>query len=320
MSRRPRLGQANPALSTLYNAPDIQESRRLRSAIAEIDTDLVETEGRLDDRLQLDVQGLKDSIAQNGQRVPVLLRPISDGRYRLIYGRRRLEASRQLGRPVRAIITELEDQDALKDQLLENIERRDLSFIERALVANALLEGNHLQEAERSAKTVAEILNLTEAGVSQLLGVFRALGSELVEAIGPAPSIGRPRWEELKKALLQSPKIQGHLLDQAVELRQAGKESDAIFTTILAMAKGPLPAISKAEVPRDPKVVLDKIGKLALRSSAGGKKLQIELQAIDTKFLGWMQMNAPELITELHERWKHSEGIIEQHNKEAQKR
>ena len=84
---------------------------------------------------------------------------------------------------------------------MENQERRDLSFIERALVAAALLDGDHLTASERTNKGVAEVLNLTEAGVSQLLSVVRTVGEDLILAIGAAPGIGRPRWEELKKLL-----------------------------------------------------------------------------------------------------------------------
>lgn len=307
MSRRPRLGQANPALSTLYNAPDLQESRRLRSGIAQIEPDLIETDGRLDDRLQLEVEGLRHSIEQNGQRVPILVCPLADGKYRLIYGRRRLEALRQLALPVRAIVTEMDAQQSLKDQLLENLERRDLSFIERAMVAAALLEGEHLAQAERSAKAVAEILNLTEAGVSQLLGVIRSLGNDLVQAIGAAPAIGRPRWEELKKALLARPDLRAALIDQALELRAAGQSSDAIFAAVLERAKAegdaPVPDAAKS----DGSVSLGAIGTLQLRNSSRGTRLQIDLKSEDKAFLAWVEKHGAELVTDLYNRWQVSD-------------
>ena len=193
MARKPKLGLP---LQTLRNAPDALEGRRLRGGVFEIDPAQIVTEGRLDDRLQIEVEGLKNSISKNGQRVPVLVRPLEGDRYNLIYGRRRLEACRELGIKVRAIVTEVDGDQALRDQLLENQERRDLSFIERALVATALLDGDHLEGAERTNRGVAEVLNLHEAGVSQLLSVVRTVGEELIQAIGAAPGIGRPRWDE----------------------------------------------------------------------------------------------------------------------------
>lgn len=133
--------------------------------------------------------------------MPILVRPGDGGRYQLIYGRRRLAACEALGLPVRAIVADLDDDQALKDQLLENQARRDLSFIERALVAAQLLDSDQLGPDLRSGRGVAEVLGLTEAAVSQLLGVVRAVGPELIAAIGAAPGIGRPRWEDLKKRL-----------------------------------------------------------------------------------------------------------------------
>ena len=105
MARKPKLGLP---LQTLRNAPDALEGRRLRGGVFEIDPAQIVTEGRLDDRLQLEVEGLKNSISKNGQRVPVLVRPLEADRYNLIYGRRRLEACRELGIKVRAIVTEVE--------------------------------------------------------------------------------------------------------------------------------------------------------------------------------------------------------------------
>ena len=131
MARKPKLGLP---LQTLRNAPDALEGRRLRGGVFEIEPDHIETSGRLDDRLQIEIAGLKASISRSGQRVPILVRPRDGDRYSLIYGRRRLEACRELGIKVRAIVTEMDGDQALRDQLLENQERRDLSFIDRKSV------------------------------------------------------------------------------------------------------------------------------------------------------------------------------------------
>lgn len=299
MSRKPRLGQVNPALSTLYGAPDIQEARRQRTGVVELDTVLIDVDGRFDDRLQLEIEGLAASIAQNGQRVPILVRPLPGDRYRLVYGRRRLEACRQLGRPVRAIVTDLDDNQSLKDQLIENLERRDLSFIERAMVASNLLEGDQLEPAERNNKAVAEILNLSEAGMSQLVGVVKAVGADLVHAIGAAEGIGRPRWEELKRAL-QNDANQAELLLIATEARTA-KGSEHAFKSVMDHVKArSKPTMAKLEIPE--------IGAITAKKSGRGKQLRLDITAKDKKFVDWMETNASDLVAELHERWKRSEA------------
>ncbi len=303
MARKPKLGLP---LQTLRNAPDAQEGRlareaeeksRLRDGILEIPAELIDTDGRLDDRLQLDIDDLRASIAAHGQRVPILVRPGDGGRYRLIYGRRRLAACAALGAPVRAIVTDLEDDAALRDQLLENQARRDLSFIERALVAAALLEGDHLDPELRSGRGVAEIMGLTEAAVSQLLGVVRAVGPALIEGIGAAPGIGRPRWEELKK-LLPSPAPPA-LVAHAAQIRSAdgaaGDLSDKAFLAVLAEVK------SRPEP--QPALQLDGIGQLRTRRSRA-RNLRLDLQAEDKAFAAWLEAQAPALLTELHRRWQ----------------
>lgn len=296
MSRKPRLGQANPALSTLYGAPDIQEARRLRSGIVELDPALVSVEGRLDDRLQLEVDGLMASIAQSGQRVPILVRPLHGDRFQLIYGRRRLEACRQLGRTVRAIVTDLDDGQSLRDQLLENLERRDLSFIERAVVAHGLLDSDRLEPSERTNKTVAEILNLTEAGISQLVGVVKAVGMDLIQAIGAADGIGRPRWEELKKAI-QEGSDRAELLRIAEETRNQG--SDQAFKAVIAHAT------TQTKTP-SPEIDLPGVGGIVTQKGRG--RLRLDITTKDKAFVDWMERNAADLVTELHARWKRSEA------------
>lgn len=307
MARKPKLGLP---LQTLRNAPDALEGRRLRGGVFEIEPDYIETTGRLDDRLQIEIAGLKSSISKNGQRVPILVRPLDGDRYRLIYGRRRLEACRELGIKVRAIVTEVDGDQALRDQLLENQERRDLSFIERSLVAAALLDGDHLNEAERTNKGVAEVLNLTEAGVSQLLSVVRVVGEGLVLAIGSAPGIGRPRWEELKKSLADADADRDALAVIATDAKAAhpGGIDDQSDTAFLAVLK----AVQRAQADlssrkREPTVLIPGVGAAVVRTGHRGKQLKIDLEAEEIKFISWLKANASQLITDLHDRWKRSE-------------
>lgn len=71
---------------------------------------------------------LIESISTHGQIVPALLRPRrsadGDRRFEIVYGRRRLAAVRALGMPLRALIQDLGDPEALIAQRLENSHRR----------------------------------------------------------------------------------------------------------------------------------------------------------------------------------------------------
>jgi len=309
MARTPKLGLP---LQTLRNAPDALEGRRLRGGIFEIDPAHIETVDRLGDRLQIEVEGLKASIRQNGQRVPVLVRPLENDRYSLIYGRRRVQACQELGIKVRAIVTEAGGDQALRDQLLENQERRDLSFIERALVAAALLDGDHLNAAERSNKGVAEVLNLTEAGVSQLLGVVRVIGEDLILAIGPAPGIGRPRWEELKKALGDAGTDRATLIGAATQASARhtggiGEKSDRAFLAVLAAARqsGKVPVSAGTQ---DKALQIPGVGAATVTTTRRGKQFRLDLTADEPDFGRWLESNAPDLLADLHTRWKRAEA------------
>ncbi|WP_341485475.1 plasmid partitioning protein RepB [Thioclava sp. GXIMD4215] len=304
MARKPKL---SPALSTLYNAPDMQQSRRLRGGISDLDPETIEFSDRFDDRIDLDISDLVQSIETHGQRVPILVRPQSDGKFTLIYGRRRLEACRALKRTVRAIVTELDDDAALKDQLIENQARRDLSFIERALVATALLEGEHLPDSERTNKSVAEILGLTEAGVSQMISVVRTVGDDLIRAIGSAQTIGRPRWEELKREI-SGDDDRSKLIEVATSLRadsdRSGSElSQEIFLAVLTAAKDLDLKLDNSAQKRADYLDIDGVGKAQIKITTKGKRFKLDFLANEPEFAGWLEGNAVEALQELHQKW-----------------
>lgn len=174
---------------------DLQTAQDLvASGAAVIDLDPAEIDASdLKDRLEIntdDHTALANAIRENGQQVPILVRPHPDmpGRYQVAYGHRRLAACRDIGFRVRAVVRKLTDRELFVAQGQENSARKDLSFIERALFARRLEERGIDREAIMSA------LDVDKTEVSKLISVARAVPSDLVEAIGPAPKAGRPRW------------------------------------------------------------------------------------------------------------------------------
>ena len=167
--------------------------------VVELDPALIDPSfirDRLDDAKAAEFEAFQASIAEHGQQVPILVRPSSqtEGRYQVAYGHRRLEALQRLGRPVKAIVKHLTDEQLVVAQGRENLERRDLSFIERALFA-ARLEDHGFA---RSALTAA--LAVHKGNLSTMISVARSVPEELIVAIGPAPKVGRPRWEQLAES------------------------------------------------------------------------------------------------------------------------
>ena len=121
--------------------------------------------------------------------MPILVRrSSSDGRYEVIYGRRRLKACRELGLKVRANVEDLDDASALLAKGLENAARRNLSFYEKARFAAVI------QVAGHNTKTVRQVLSLSAPGLSHLTKVTENVPDDVGDAIGAAQKSGRPKW------------------------------------------------------------------------------------------------------------------------------
>ncbi len=87
-----------------------------------------------------ELEGLAQSIRQNGIIQPIAVRVNSRGEYELISGERRLRASRLVGiTQIPCIIMEASDEKSALFALLENVQRCDLDFFEEAVAIEKLL-------------------------------------------------------------------------------------------------------------------------------------------------------------------------------------
>jgi ParB family transcriptional regulator, chromosome partitioning protein len=140
---------------------------------------------------------LVDSIRDHGQQVPVLLRPHPDdsARYQVVYGHRRVRACQSLGRTVRAVVKRLTDAQLVVAQGQENSARKALSYIERAFFAIRLSDSGFERDVIMAA------LSLSKSHLSTLISVARRIPATIIQAIGPAPRTGEPRWVALADRL-----------------------------------------------------------------------------------------------------------------------
>ena len=180
-----------------------ENSKRLLEGetIVEIDTGLIDA-SFVNDRLSGDDEAfeeLKRSISASGQDTPVLLRPHPEltGRYMVVFGHRRVRAARALGRPVRAVVKEMDDVAHVLAQGQENTARADLSFIEKALFAK------NLRDLAQEKDVIQQALTIDGTLLSRMLSVASTVPTHVIEAIGPAKQIGRDRWEDLKKLMAE---------------------------------------------------------------------------------------------------------------------
>lgn len=300
----------------------MSSNRALRSArdavdahhVWELDPAEIQDE-RYSDRLDpKDVHDLRASIEQNGQTVPILVRrhATEPNRYLLVYGRRRLEAIRASDKvsKVRALIANLDDTAALRAQVSENTGRRDLSYIERALFAQELLDSGFGSQAQ-----IAEVLNVTRSAVSMSISVAKAIGTALAHAIGPAHGVGRPRWEALAKELADSRIENDDLSRVALDVRAKAAaneqvdedpQADPSVAAFEAVARHVKKSVSSTlgKKPRSKTTALVIDGTPVGAIKRSGRALRLDLTDVDDAFAEWLDARAQDVLEELHDRWK----------------
>lgn len=146
-----------------------------------------------------DDAGLVEAIREQGQQVPILVRPHPEypGRYQVAFGHRRLRAISALNIPVRAVVRDLTDEQLVVAQGQENNERRDLTYIEKARFAQKL-------QIRFSRDTIMAAMSLYKSDLSNMLSVVGRIPEDLIDLIGPAPSVGRRNWMDLAEQLSSS--------------------------------------------------------------------------------------------------------------------
>lgn len=95
------------------------------------------------------LQELSDSIKLHGIIQPITVRRLSAGKYQLISGERRTQASKRAGlKTMPAYIREANDQQMLEMALIENIQRENLNALEVALSYQRLISECKLKQEE----------------------------------------------------------------------------------------------------------------------------------------------------------------------------
>ena len=167
MARKPLRFEQNPLLA----GPSLEARSKLGSPyrelnIADIDADPSQP------RRSFDAEALAElaaSIKEYGVLSPILVRVTEGGSYRVVAGERRFRASKLLGKTtIPAIIDSSDDDGAtLAKQLVENLQRQDLSPVERAEAVGRLKEDGKL-----SIRDLATKLGVSKSAVQRSLDIL----------------------------------------------------------------------------------------------------------------------------------------------------
>ena len=111
------------------------------------------------------LERLAESVAESGVVQPLVVRPLSDGRYELIAGERRWRAAQQAGlETVPAVLRTEDEAERLQMALVENMAREDLNPVEEARACAALVE-----ELDLSKEEVARRVGRSRSAISNLI-------------------------------------------------------------------------------------------------------------------------------------------------------
>lgn len=265
-------------LSSITREAD--EAKALRQALDEgervvaLETSVIDASfvsDRLSDQEKDDPDFLMlvESIRETGQQVPILVRrnPADQQRFQVAYGHRRLNAAKRLGIPVKALVRPLSDDQLVLAQGKENAERRNLTFIERALFAKALAERGF------DRKVIGDALSVQKSELSRLIQVAESVPDRFARAIGPAPKAGRDRWMSLGQLLsIEQGQARAAQVVTTDEFRTS--PSDERFQTLYEALSRKL-QVDRAE----PADVRGPDGRTFARVSRQGRRLKLEFLA-----------------------------------------
>jgi ParB family chromosome partitioning protein len=133
--------------------------------------------GKYQPRTRMDKESLAElaeSIKTQGIMQPVLVRPVSPGRYEIIAGERRWRAAQLAAlSEVPALVREVPDEAVLAMSLIENIQREDLNPLEEALGIQRLINE----------------FGMTHEAASQALGSSRSAVYNLLRLLNLPPPV-----------------------------------------------------------------------------------------------------------------------------------
>jgi ParB family chromosome partitioning protein len=204
MSKKPLRFNVNPLLS----GPTLEARTRSGSPYRELDIDEIDFDPE-QPRREFDAEKLAElasSIKEHGLINPIMVRLLPGGSYRLVAGERRLRSFKLLGRKtIPAVIDQQEEgKELLSKQLVENLQRADLSPMEKS-DAIARLRDEH----GFSVRDLAARLGISKSAVQRALDI-QMLPPELKAALRN----GAPESKILLLAQIEDPKLRTQMLEK----------------------------------------------------------------------------------------------------------
>ena len=213
---------------------------------------------------------LEASIREFGILQPLLVRPMSDGSYRIVAGERRYRAARRAElKEVPVIIKSLTDAEAAAIALIENLQREDLNPIEEAAGIRKLIEEFGLTQeetAERLSKSRPAIANSLRL-LALPKDVMKMVEEGLLSAGHARALLGLEDEEEISD-----------IAKEIVEKQLSVRQTEQLVKALKKPKKAATPKKSRDKFYDEVELALSGVlaRKVSIHNSGKGGKIEIE--------------------------------------------
>lgn len=252
----------------LDNSSDAQtEGGSVSLPIGQIEPDRGQPRTKFDEEALAE---LENSIREFGVLQPLLVRPMSDGSYRIVAGERRWRAARRAGlTEVPVIIRSLTDSEAAAIALIENLQREDLNAIEEAAGIKRLIE-----EFDFTQEEAADKLSKSRSAIANSLRLL-ALPNDVMKLVSDGKlSAGHARALLGLNDKEQLSEVANRVLEEGLSVRQ----TEALVKSLNKPVRAPKPKAKRDTFYDEVELALSDVlaRQVTVTNSGEGGKLTIE--------------------------------------------
>ena len=246
----------------------------------EIDPDLIDVSEENERQQQfLDELSLGDvlpSIQEHQQQEPGKVRPKADGRFELILGSRRLACARLLGRPYKAMVGDVPDEDVRELALIENAQL-DVSPFEKALAFKRMLENGEYKHWTE----LGERKGISSSHISR----YRACAEMdpiFVQILNSPSDMHLAYGEKIAKLAKANPKALMACAKEILKEREIALEAKETYLSIKEILARLEKSVKDADTTAKPTVESHKMANGGrLKVSRGNNSAKLELAGLD---------------------------------------
>lgn len=220
---------------------------------------------------------LADSIAEYGIISPISVR-LHYGRYEIIAGERRLRAAKLAGlREVPCIVLDVDMEESSLLAMIENLQRRDLDYLEEARGMENLMRMFGISQEE-----LARRLGRSQSAVANKLRLLR-LPSEIQEQL---LSLGLTERHGRALLRLDSAEAQADALRHISERGLNVAQTDAYIDRLIEQREAEkAPARRRTFILKDVRVFLNSLSRSVDMMKQGGIAADVKKQETDTELI-----------------------------------